>query len=539
MNIRGNKMQASKQILISFLKQILEKESKQDVLLLNFTKPQILDISYPALTELKNESEFEEIKQKTFDIVIGDFPFGMQTIALDTVSKKKVRKNWSFILRTLRMLKEDGQAFFLVEPNLLLSLHGKKFLNDLFHESFFYNSVFELPEKLLYPETALQPVLIHLEKKKQKRLFIGEITSGFCYLLNNFYTRTTTNNLTTGIFVNHKDFESFKKFRIEKEIENLKTQYKDYKRYVLKEIAIEINTTRDKFQDKPNTIYIPLIGNSDVTSDINQASIKHQNLFQVVLKPNLVKAEFFAMFFRSKLGKKQILKSAKGSILPMISRDDILDCIVPIPSLTEQKLLIHTETKLSEMQSTIDQLKNELSINPKNANEILNTIHGQLKKMTDEDEILSLIRTGENKHIEFKETFSTDVQKQGTKADVLRKESLKAIVGFLNADGGTLLIGVADNGEVKGVENDNFTSPDKYKLLFKNILKEKIGLALFHFIDYELFIVNYKYILKVDCKAANEPYFLDKTEFYVRTNPATEKLEGKEQANYIKERFFK
>ena len=94
-----------------------------------------------------------------------------------------------------------------------------------------------------------------------------------------------------------------------------------------------------------------MIGNSDVTSDINLATVKHKNLFQVVLNPGLVKAEFLVMFFRSDLGKKQIQRTAKGSVLFRISKEDISNCIVHIPALAEQNSLIHTETKLSEMQN--------------------------------------------------------------------------------------------------------------------------------------------------------------------------------------------
>jgi len=532
-------MQANRQLVSYFFKKILEKELKQDTLLLNFALPKILDISFATLTEFKNESEFTKFKERRFDIVIGDLPFGMQPRVLDTVSKIKGNQNWSFILSTLRMLKDDGQAFFLVEPSILFSRQGKQFLNDLLEEGFFFNSIFELPEKLLYPETLFQPISIHFEKKKQEKLFIAEITNRFDYLLNSFYARETTNNLTTGILVDRKSFESFNKFRIEKEIENLKTQYKSYKKYELKEIASEINMTRDKFQDKPNSIYIPNIGNSSVTSDIGLTTVKHQNLFQVVLKSDLVKAEFLAMFFRSDLGKKQLLMSTKGNFIPKINKTEISNCIVSIPSIKEQDLLIRTDIKLSELQCTIDELKEELSLNPQNANSILDkfeSIQQPLKKLSEEDRILGLIRRGENKKVEFKETFSKNIH-TGKNDIEIKKSSLKTLVGFLNADGGTLLIGIADNGEIKGVEDDFFKSSDDYIKNFKNHIKDKIGQEFYPLINYDLYLVNGKSVLKVNCEAANEPCFYEQKEFYVRTNPATDKLEGKVQHDYIKERF--
>ncbi|NTW49394.1 MAG: N-6 DNA methylase [Chlorobiales bacterium] len=537
-------MKKSKQIVTEFLERFLDTAQKQDTLLLNFTTPKIFDIHPTGLTELKIENDFSTIEKKKFDLVIGDLPFGMQSVTLDTVSKIKVNKNWSYVLTSLRKLKDNGQAFFLIEPSILFSQQGKKFLTDLTAENFFINSVFEVPEKLLYPETIFQPIIIQFERQRQGKLFIAEITADNEGLFNSLNSRTSSNSLESGILVERKNFNSFSKFRIENEINNLQTQYEEYSKYQLKDVATEINLTRVTFNDKPNSIYIPKIGTSLVASDIALVKIKHQNLFQVVLKTEIVKAEFLALFFHSELGR-QILKSlVSGSIIPNINKSDIGDCFVSIPKLAEQDLIIRTYQKLSELQETIDLLKTELSLNPKNANVILDkfeSIQNPLKQLSIEDQTLSLIRKGENKHIEFKETFSKSVDSNkplfGKKDTEVEKASLKTIVGFLNADGGTLLIGVNDNGEITGVDDDFFVSPDKYKLNFNNAIKTKIGSEFYSLIDYDLFDISGRHVLRVDCKPAIEPCFFNLTEFFVRTNPATDKLEGKKLNDYIKTRF--
>ena len=53
--------------------------------------------------------------------------------------------------------------------------------------------------------------------------------------------------------------------------------------------------------------------------------------------------------------------------------------------------------------------------------------------------------------------------------------ALKTIVGFLNAKGGTLLIGVKDDGEVIGIETDGFPNEDKMGLHLVNLIKDRIG----------------------------------------------------------------
>lgn len=58
-------------------------------------------------------------------------------------------------------------------------------------------------------------------------------------------------------------------------------------------------------------------------------------------------------------------------------------------------------------------------------------------------ELLEIINNGENSYIEFKE--------EAVKAKDLAEE----FIAFANSEGGTVLIGVADNGTVKGIIDEN------------------------------------------------------------------------------------
>lgn len=64
-----------------------------------------------------------------------------------------------------------------------------------------------------------------------------------------------------------------------------------------------------------------------------------------------------------------------------------------------------------------------------------------------------LIAHGEGSWLEFKETLEFNVHK-GAKDRQMVDEVLKTIAAFSNSHGGTLLIGVADDGGVKGIERD-------------------------------------------------------------------------------------
>ena len=67
-----------------------------------------------------------------------------------------------------------------------------------------------------------------------------------------------------------------------------------------------------------------------------------------------------------------------------------------------------------------------------------------------------LIAAGENHYAEFKSSIRYDFRQKTTNRD-LEEVIAKTIAGFMNAEGGYLLIGVKDSGEVVGLEKDFMT----------------------------------------------------------------------------------
>jgi len=78
---------------------------------------------------------------------------------------------------------------------------------------------------------------------------------------------------------------------------------------------------------------------------------------------------------------------------------------------------------------------------------------------------------------------------------------------------------------------------DAFLLKFKNLIKERIGEEFYPFIEYDAIQVEGKYVLMIECKESPSPCYLDNSTFYVRTNPATDKLEGPKLVEYVKNHF--
>ena len=176
-----------------------------------------------------------------------------------------------------------------------------------------------------------------------------------------------------------------------------------------------------------------------------------------------------------------------------------------------------------------------------------NEIERDVEEPEEEDEgaeaidLIDMIRGGESDVVEFKSTLRRNLH---TKKPDKRMESavLKTLAGFLNTNGGTLVIGVTDDGKPVGIEADDFLTPDRMSLHLTNIVNAQLGpnsMTLIHasFDDFEDCRV-----LVVNCeRSPTEVYVKDGNtqQFYVRTGPSTTMLTGSNMVEYISQRFDK
>ena len=122
---------------------------------------------------------------------------------------------------------------------------------------------------------------------------------------------------------------------------------------------------------------------------------------------------------------------------------------------------------------------------------------------------------------------------------------LKTIAAFLNTDGGDLLIGVADNGSVVGIERDRLESDDKFMLHLAQVVRNGLGDRTGTCIDPKTQIVQSETVCVVSCQRSPEPVFLKwkgveanaEGDFFVRSGPGTAKLSPESAREYIRTRF--
>lgn len=157
-------------------------------------------------------------------------------------------------------------------------------------------------------------------------------------------------------------------------------------------------------------------------------------------------------------------------------------------------------------------------------------------------QVLDEIRDGESSKLEFKSTLRTNL-KTGEKDPRMERAVLKTLVAFLNSKGGTLLIGVSDDGTIQGVDLESFeNSKDKFGLHLNNLITSQIGKEFLPFINYSFVDIDGRPIMRVVCQESDRPVFLTegKTDtFFVRSGPSTIDLHGMDLLYYANHNFGK
>ena len=154
------------------------------------------------------------------------------------------------------------------------------------------------------------------------------------------------------------------------------------------------------------------------------------------------------------------------------------------------------------------------------------------------NDLLALINAGESNTVEFKSTIRTNLQ-TGKAGKEIQISWLKAICSFMNSDGGVLIIGVKDDGQISGLEIDNFSNPDKCLLHCKNLISSHIGPEFSPYIQVKYGTIENHSIIAIECERVRRPVFLKigkSEEFLIRSGPSNIKLTMSQMVKYLNER---
>lgn len=170
----------------------------------------------------------------------------------------------------------------------------------------------------------------------------------------------------------------------------------------------------------------------------------------------------------------------------------------------------------------------------------------QIEKLTDElqRDLKSTIQQGEGSLLEFKSSFRWDYQQSCVNKN-LESVIIKTLAGFLNSEvGGTLLIGVADDGEILGLEKDFATlrrkDCDGYEQLLMTTVSAYLGANFCQYIQVLFHLTNECYVCRLIVSPSPYPVFAKQnkdTRFYLRAGGGTRELNVEDASVFISKRW--
>lgn len=157
--------------------------------------------------------------------------------------------------------------------------------------------------------------------------------------------------------------------------------------------------------------------------------------------------------------------------------------------------------------------------------------------------IPEIIRGGESDQVEFKSSIRWDVKEARLNRD-LEKVIIKTIAGFFNSRGGDLLIGVADDGTILGLEDDYQTlknkNADGFELYINDVIKNSLGGDLCPFLHFVFANIDNHDVCMITVEPSSRPVYLEESKdsiFFIRTGNSTRKLDVKEALSYARTRW--
>lgn len=167
---------------------------------------------------------------------------------------------------------------------------------------------------------------------------------------------------------------------------------------------------------------------------------------------------------------------------------------------------------------------------------------GKNSLATESETLADILTSGESQTVEFKSTARWNLHTRMPDKK-LEHVIVKAVCGFLNAEGGVLLVGVNDDGNVLGLDDDlqslgKKNNLDGYELFLRDKLDSNLSISTAGLARIWFERMHNLDVCAVTVAASAKPVFAksasggDPTDFWVRVGNATKQLHGDEMLEY-------
>ena len=257
------------------------------------------------------------------------------------------------------------------------------------------------------------------------------------------------------------------------------------------------------------------------------------------------------------LDKKRVNEIANRAFITRDANFDITDKL-PIEYLPEvekkfsnslSKQFIPANSELWKVENYQEFLKARRELIATAINEYFEYLKNTYLEHDGESETpnyLELIEKGESDYAEFKSSLRWDYRQNQVNKD-LEYVIAKTISAFLNSQGGRLFIGVDDNKQILGLENDFKTlggkmSKDGFLLKLDEIVNNYLGKEVHQYLSVNFVSENGKEFCVIDISPSSFPVFCKKDsgqEFYIRAQASSTPLNMSEAMEYTNSKWEK
>ena len=228
---------------------------------------------------------------------------------------------------------------------------------------------------------------------------------------------------------------------------------------------------------------------NDATESTNKAFIPRLTIKSI----SSIKVPLLPLAELQKLGDEHIR---------LASTDDLV--LLQNELKSKDDLIVNLEDEITNLQGNekvVEKLRTELEHITSYYEDRIQKISSQIET----NDLMSVIAHGETTKIEFKSSLRWNLKAD---RDDKRMEFavLKTIAAFCNTRGGELLIGVADDQSIIGIDHDHFSNDDNFLLHLRNLITDKIIPGIAQYVNFDLVSLGDKKIpISCICQNAEGP----------------------------------
>ena len=330
-----------------------------------------------------------------FDVIVSNLPWGVRPQAETFQSDEgdlEIRDDVGHlvILKSCLRLSEKGFGIFTVPLSFIAASRRNNVYNNLNKFNLFLEAFIAIYSGAFAPQTMLRSALVIIRKGIPTPIFVGELSDNFArnkVLIENLSKRMDGKELALGKVVEPKVFKGYHALVSEEKIDRMASRI-GLKPVPITTITKEINYVRHSrgpdrqtFEEKANSVYLPLIGRSNAVSSLEETTLKPHNYAQLVINPEIATSYYVSSFFNTPLGHVIREGACSGTTIPKITKTSLPQMNLYLPDPKTQIQTEETSTRISNLVSELQELQNRIWSKPLD----LSVIQKEIEKVNKED----------------------------------------------------------------------------------------------------------------------------------------------------------